>query len=386
MVGPDVLGVVELVRLRLPLVEPWVTALGTIAERDVLLVRVELGGAVGWGECVAQPEPTYSAEYTAGAQAVLAAHLVPRLLAARPSSASEVAPALAGVKGHPMAKAALELAVLDAELRRAGRNLAADLWARSDVDGQPPASVAAGVAVGVAGDIGALVDEVDRRVEEGYRRVKLKIHPGWDIEPVTAVRDGHPHLLLQVDANGSYAPLGAEDAARALVPLDACNLLMIEQPLAADDLLGHAELAWRLSTPLCLDESIDSIGAAEAALALGACAVINVKAGRIGGYLAAVRLHDICLARHVSLWCGGMLETGVGRAANLALATLPAFCLPGDLSAADRFWVDDIVTHPARLDTDGTIAVPVGPGLGVEVVSDLGARTIDRARWVAPPR
>ncbi|MGH8917036.1 MAG: enolase C-terminal domain-like protein, partial [Actinomycetes bacterium] len=198
------------------------------------------------------------------------------------------------------------------------------------------------------------------------------------------LRDRFPEVALQVDANGSYGSLGPVEGSRRLRPLDGYRLLMIEQPLGDDDLLGHAELARHLATPLCLDESISSLDVAETALAVGACRIINVKAGRIGGYLAAVRLHDRCAARGVALWCGGMLETGVGRAANLALATLPSFSLPGDLSGADRFWTRDIVTSPARLDPDGTIAVPSGPGLGVELVSDLGAWTREVTRWVAP--
>ncbi|MGH9094208.1 MAG: enolase C-terminal domain-like protein, partial [Acidimicrobiales bacterium] len=239
----------ELVRLRLPLRDPWVTALGTITERDVLLLRAVVDGVAGWGECVAQPEPTYSAEYEAGAAAVIDTHLAPRLLAAGPSSAADVAPALGAVKGHPMAKAALELAFLDAELRRDGRNLADDLWSRSATTGHRPAAVPAGVAVGATGSVGALVDEVAGRVAEGYARVKLKIHPGWDIEPVAAVRDRFPEVALQVDANGSYGSLGPVEGSRRLRPLDGYRLLMIEQPLGDDDLLGHAELARHLATP-----------------------------------------------------------------------------------------------------------------------------------------
>ncbi len=236
----------------------------------------------------------------------------------------------------------------------------------------------AGVVIGVTGDTGLLVDEVARGVEEGYRRVKLKIHPGWDDRPVEVVRARWDPgaLMVQVDANGSYAAV--EDPVAALRPIDDAGLLLVEQPLGDDDLLGHAALARALRTPICLDESITSASVAASALALGACSVINIKAGRVGGLAEAVRVHDLCRAASVPAWCGGMLETGVGRATNLALASLPGFTLPGDLSAADHFWVDDIVTSPARLGPGGTIAVPDGPGLGVEVRGDLGSVTVRR--------
>lgn len=241
----------------------------------------------------------------------------------------------------------------------------------------------AGVVVGVTGDLDLLLDEVARRVDEGYRRVKLKIHPGWDVGPVHAVRSrwGPSELRLQVDANGSYA--GVDDPAAALRPLDDAGLLLVEQPLGDDDLVGHAALGRSLRTAICLDESIISAAGAASALALGACTVINVKAGRVGGLAEAVRIHDLCRAASVPVWCGGMLETGVGRATNLALASLPGFTLPGDLSAADRFWADDIVVEPAHLDPGGTIAVPAGPGLGVDVRSDLAPVTLRRSWYPA---
>jgi O-succinylbenzoate synthase len=288
---------------------------------------------------------------------------------------------MAPVKGHPMARTALEVAALDAGLRAAGQSLAAYLATTCNPPaGDPPPSVPAGVAVGITGEVSSLLDEVARRVEEGYRRVKLKVHPGWDVVPVGAVRArwGPAELLVQVDANGSYA--GADDPAAALRPLDDAGLLLVEQPLGDDDLLGHAALARTLRTPVCLDESITSAAVAATALVVGACSVINIKAGRVGGLAEAVRIHDLCRAASVPVWCGGMLETGIGRATNLALASLPGFTLPGDLSAADRFWADDIVTFPARLGPGGTIAVPDGPGLGVEVRADLGAVTV-RREW-----
>ena len=270
-----------------------------------------------------------------------------------------------------MAKAALELAWLDAEGRAAGESLAHRL-------GGTRPRVVAGVAVGVTGSVPALLDEVGRRLAEGYRRVKLKIHPGWDVEPVRAVRERFgAGVALQVDANGSYRRGDADRLAR----LDPFGLLLLEQPLACDDLVGHAELSRRIGTPVCLDESISSAAVAASALALGACRVVNVKPGRVGGFLEAVRVHDVCAAGGVPVWCGGMLETGVGRAANLALASLPNFSLPGDLSASNRWYRTDI-TAPIELDADGQIAVPDGAGIGVDVNLDvLDAVTAAREWW-----
>ena len=345
---------VEIRRVSVPLVTPFRTATGVEHERNAVLVRTFCGDVEGWGECVAMTAPLYSSEYAEGAAHVLVHHLAP-LLVGRDLGAEAVVPGLAAVKGHPMAKAALELAVLDAELRIEGRSLAARLGATRD-------RVPAGVAIGLASSIGELLDTVHGFVEAGYPRVKLKIEPGWDVEPVRAVRERFgAELLLQVDANGSYASVS--DAVARLAPLDDFALLMIEQPLDDDDLTGHAELGRRLTTPLCLDESITSARAAEQAIALDACRVVNIKAGRVGGFLEAVRVHDVCLAAGVPVWCGGMLETGLGRAANLALAALPGFTLPGDLSASDRWFAEDL-TDPFVLE-DGELAVPRGPGLGV---------------------
>ncbi len=350
---------VVLRRLKLPLVTPFRTSYGVETGRDVLLVEVKGPAGSGWGECVAMTEPLYTSEYVDGAHAVIRAHLLPRLAAAGPEVAAEEVPSLLGpVKGHPMAKACLEMAVLDGDLRQQGRSFAAYLGAGRD-------RVPAGVAVGIAGSLESLVETVTGHVEEGYLRVKLKIQPGWDVEPVAAVRERHPDLMLQVDANSAYTLADADHLAR----LDRYGLLLIEQPLAEDDLAGHAALAARLRTPLCLDESITSAAVAADAVDRGACAVVNIKAGRLGGYLEARRVHDLCAERGVPVWCGGMLETGLGRAANAALAALPGFTLPGDLSASDRYFERDL-TEPFVLDA-GHIRVPAGPGLGVEPLPDV---------------
>jgi o-succinylbenzoate synthase len=362
----------ELRRVRMPLVTPFRTSFGTTTVRDILLVRVETTGGVGWGECVASEEPLYSAEYTDGAHDVIRRHLAPRLFALDRLSAAGIAPALAAVKGHPMAKAAVEMAVLDAELRASGRSLAAHL-------GGVRARVEAGVSVGIAASVPALVEAVEAYVELGYRRVKLKIEPGWDLDPVRAVRERFPDLPLQVDANAAYRLADARHLAR----LDDFELLLVEQPLAEGDLRGHAELARRLATPVCLDESLTSAQVTADALALGACSVVNVKAGRVGGYLEARRVHDVCTAAGVPVWCGGMLETGLGRAANVALASLPGFTLPGDTSASDRYWRKDL-TPPFHLD-DGCLTVPGGAGIGVEPLPDVLADVTRSVEWLGPP-
>ncbi len=355
---------VELRRVRLPLVAPFRTSFGVQTHRDALIVRVCTDHAEGWGECGADSEPRYSSEYADGAQHVIRHHLAPRLLALDEATGEDVGPALAAVQGHPMAKAALEMAVLDAALRGTGESLAHHLGAvRPEVD--------SGVSVGIHDSVDALCDTVARHVTEGYRRVKLKVEPGADIEPVAAVRARFgSELMLQVDANGAYSL--RDDDVDALRALDAFDLILIEQPLPPDELAGHATLASLLATPICLDESITSARTARLALDLGACSIVNVKPGRVGGYLEAVRIHDLCLARGVAVWCGGMLETGLGRAANVALAALAGFTLPGDLSASARYFADDL-TEPFVLH-DGRLTVPTGPGIGVVPRHEMLAR------------
>ena len=351
------LDAVELVRLRLPLVAPFRTSLGIERERDVLLVHALGADGEGWGECVAFGEPFYSSEYVEGAHDVMRRHLLPRLFAQREVAADEVAALLAPVRGHPMAKAAVEMAILDADLRARGTPLGEFLGAvRSEVD--------CGVSVGIHEDLADLLRTVERHLAEGYRRIKLKIEPGHDIEPVRAVRERFGDILFQVDANAAYT---VDDATR-LAELDAFDLLLIEQPLPEEDLLGHAELGRIVRTPICLDESITSARVAAQAIALGACSIVNIKAGRVGGYLEARRIHDVCVDHGVPVWCGGMLETGIGRSANVALAGLPGFTLPGDTSASGRYYEED-VTEPFVLD-DGRLAVPTGPGLGVSPIPE----------------
>jgi O-succinylbenzoate synthase len=350
---------IELRRVRLPLVSPFRTSLGTESVREALLVRVESDDGEGWGECVAGSDPFYCSEYVDEAWLTLRRYLGPRLLGAPDLTATDVQPLLHEFKGHRMAKAALEMAVLDAQLRAAGVSLSTFL-------GGVTSAVTPGVAVGIMGSVDELLDSVSEYLDAGYRRVKLKIQPGWDLIPVQAVRERFGDgLMLQVDANAAYR----RDDFGHLARLDEFSLMLIEQPLGEDDLMGHAQLALHITTPVCLDESIVSAQSAATAIALGACSVVNIKAGRVGGYLEARALHDVCVSKSVPVWCGGMLETGLGRAANLALASLPGFTLPGDISATDRYFREDI-TRPFMLH-DGTIEVPNGPGLGVEVLRDV---------------
>jgi o-succinylbenzoate synthase len=363
---------VELRRIRLPLVAPFRTSFGTQLDRDVLLVKVTTPDAGGWGECVAMDQPLYSAEYVDGAHDVIRRYLLPRLFAAAEVTADGVATLLAEVKGHPMAKAAVEMAVLDAELRAAGRSFGEHLGAVRD-------AVDCGVSIGIMDTIPELLHAVDRYLDDGYRRIKLKIEPGWDLEPVRRVRERFgDELALQVDANCAYR---RGDAAH-LAQLDPFDLLLIEQPLPEDDVLGHAEVATQVETPICLDESITSARAAADAIALGACSVVNIKPGRVGGYLEARRIHDVCAEQGVPVWCGGMLETGVGRAGNVALAALPNFTLPGDTSASDRYYRQDI-TAPFVL-ADGRLPVPTGPGLGVTPLPDVLAEVTTSVESVRP--
>jgi O-succinylbenzoate synthase len=360
---------VELRRVAMPLVAPFRASFGTESVRDVLLVRVMTAAAEGWGECVARAEPLYSPEFVDAAVLVTRDHLLPRLWPA--DEPDDVTRLLRPVKGHPMAKGAVELAVLDAWLRTQGIPLATYLGGERD-------RVDVGVSVGIASSVDELVGTVSGYVANGYRRVKLKIEPGWDVEPVGAVRARFPDLLLQVDGNGAYTP--ADTAVFAA--LDGFGLLMIEQPFGDDDLTAHATLARRMATPICLDESITSAARAAEAIDRGACSIVNIKAGRVGGYLEAKAVHDVCLERRVPVWCGGMLESGIGRAANVALATLPGFTYPADLSASDRYFTADL-TPPFVLE-GSQLAVPAGPGIGVEPLVEQLDRFTTWAEVVRP--
>lgn len=348
------LEAVELRRIRMSLVAPFETSFGVQTERDILLLRASTDEGEGWGECVAGEEPTYSSEYVDEAQHVLIHHLLPRLFSKAEVTAADVSSVLRPVHGHQMAKSTIEMALLDAELRARGESF-------GQFFGAVRPAVDCGVSVGIHKSIPDLLDTVGGYIEQGYRRIKLKIKPGWDIEPVRAVRERFGPVPLQVDANTAYR---ASDA-RHLAELDPFGLLLIEQPLPEEQVLAHAEVAKMVRTPICLDESITSAQAATDAIALGACRIINVKPGRVGGYLEGRRIHDVCAERGVPVWMGGMLETGIGRAGNVAMAAMKNFTLPGDTSASDRYYRRDI-TEPFVL-KEGRLTVPTGPGLGVTV-------------------
>jgi O-succinylbenzoate synthase len=349
---------VEVRRITLPLTAPFHTNRGVEHERRLCVVRVVTPDGEGWGECAALNEPGYTAEWADGAATVVERELAPALLRGT----------LPAVADHPMATAALRLALLDAELRAAGVSLASHLGATAT---RVPSGITLGLDAGL--------DDIERAVEVGYCRVKLKIAPGHDVGLARAARARWPQLALQVDANGAYR-LGDADH---LAALDELGLLLIEQPLPTDDLVGHAALAALLRTPVCLDESITSLAAAEDALERGACSVICIKPGRLGGLDEAVRIHDRCIAAGVPVWCGGMVESGLGRAANLALAALPGFTLPGDFTPSGRWFAEDLV-DPVELDAEGHLPVPTAPGIGVTPGPDALARFTESLVVVRP--
>ena len=339
-------------RAHIELVAPFRTSFGVETARELLYLEVVGDGVSGWGECTAMSEPMYSSEYVDGCEEVLRRFMLP--LVRRDSTAQTFNTSVSGIRGHYMAKAVLETALLDHQLRREGKSFATFL-------GATQRRVRSGVSVGIQPTIDDLLRVVQRYLDDGYLRIKLKIEPGFDIEPVRAVRQAFgDELLLQVDANSAYSL----DDAEHLAKMDDLNLLLIEQPLPEEQMAAHAQLAKRVRTPICLDESIVSAAVARDALDIGACSIINIKPGRVGGHLEAKAIHDLCYSRGVPVWCGGMLETGIGRAANLALAALPGFTLPGDTSASARYFKRD-VTAPFVL-RGGCLDVPTGPGIGIE--------------------
>jgi O-succinylbenzoate synthase len=349
---------VELRLVGLPLVRPFRTSFGEMTHRECVLARVETDEAVGWGECVASREPDFSEEWNDGVWILLRELLAPALLAAGDLGIGDVERGFASVRGHPMAKATLVNAFVDATLRAEGRSLASFMGGTRE-------RVECGVSIGIAPTADALLEQVAGYLDEGYRRIKLKIEPGTDVDRVRSVREVHPGILLSVDANAAYT-LDDLDVFRAL---DAFGLLMVEQPLHHEDLVEHARLQAAIATDVCLDESIRSAADARAAIGLGACRIVNIKQGRVGGILEAGRVHDACAERGVPVWCGGMLETGIGRATNLALASMPNFRLPGDTSASRRYFAEDL-TEPFELAPDGTMAVPDEPGIGVDPIPE----------------
>jgi O-succinylbenzoate synthase len=349
----------ELRLCRLPLVSFFETSFGRSYDRTFLLARVEGDGAEGWGEGVAEANPYYSSETTETAWHIITAFLAARVLGRRFDHPNAVFDAMRPIRGHNMAKAIVEMAAWDLYARQHGQPL-------SQVLGGTRARIASGVSIGIQDSLSQLREKVARELSAGYRRIKIKIKPGWDLDTVRMVRQEFGPIPLMVDANAAYT---LDDAAH-LAELDEYDLMMIEQPLEYDDVMDHVELQRHLKTPICLDESIHTVRIARDAITAGACRIINIKPGRVGGHRESVRLHDLCKAHGMPVWHGGMLETGIGRAHNIHLASLPNFSLPGDIAASKRYYVPDLIDPPIEVAADGTIAVPTSPGIGVNIVRD----------------
>jgi O-succinylbenzoate synthase len=364
------LDCLELREITPPLKYPFETSFGRTTNRRILIVTaIDRSGNAGYGECVAMDGPYFNAETIDTAWIIIARHVAPLLASANVMAASEVNAALAPIRGNRMAKGAVEAAIWDLEAKLAG----VPLW--KHIGGERP-EIACGVSIGIQPSIDALLERVARELESGYQRIKIKIKPGFDVKLADAVRSKYPDILFSVDANASYF---LDRDLPTMKELDCCELLMIEQPLAPGDLLDHAKLQRQLKTALCLDESITCTADARHALELDACRIINIKLGRVGGFSEAREIQSVALRNGIPVWCGGMLETGIGRAHNIALSTLPGFTLPGDVSASARYWEEDIVDPAITVSRQGTIQAPMSPGIGFHVnLARLQSRTVRR--------
>jgi len=358
---------VELTQIELPLKAPFEASLGVMYTRNLLLVKVLGDGFYGWGEVSPLNEPTYSSETPETAWHVLTTYLIPRVLDREIGHPTEVPALLGSIRGHYFAKAGLENAIWDSFARTQGVPL-------SRLLGGTKARIEVGVSIGIQPSPADLVRVVEGFARQGYRRMKVKIKPGHDVADMTAVRRALPEAKIMADANSAYT-LDDIDLFRAM---DDLGLMMFEQPLEWDDIIDHAKLQRELKTPVCLDESVHTVADARKALELGSCRMINIKVGRVGGHTAARGIHDLMMQHGLPVWCGGMFESGVGRAHNIHLTSLPGFTLPGDTSAADRYYHEDIVDQPAVLNADGTLTVPTRPGIGVEVMEDRLAKYTTR--------
>jgi O-succinylbenzoate synthase len=360
----------ELRLVKLPLVHFFETSFGRIDDKHFILVRVDGDGATGYGECVAEQDPYYSSETNETAWHIIADFIAPRVIGAAFEHPRDLFPALKAIRGHNMAKAAVEMAAWDLYAKQRGEPLCRVLGGthlRSESSGgQARERIASGVSIGIQPSLDDLAAKVAQERDAGYRRIKIKIKPGWDLGPVEMIRVRFGSIPLMVDANAAYTLADADHLAR----LDPFDLMMIEQPLDYDDIADHAVLQRRLQTPICLDESIKTCGIARDAIASGACRIINIKPGRVGGFAESIRLHDLCASHGIPVWHGGMLESGIGRAANVHLSTLPNFSLPGDIAASKRYFDPDVIDPPIEVDADGTVAVPTAPGIGVAIRED----------------
>jgi O-succinylbenzoate synthase len=357
----------ELRLCRLPLVSFFETSFGRSYERAFLLVRLEGEGHEGWGEAVAEANPYYSSETTATAWHIITDFIAPRVLGVTFDHPRAIFPALKAIRGHNMAKAAVEMAGWDLYARVRGEPL-------SRVLGGTQPRIRSGVSIGIQDTLDQLVSHVERELAAGYQRIKIKVKPGWDLAAAEMVRTRFGDVPLMVDANAAYTLADRDHLAR----FDAFDLMMIEQPLDYDDVSDHAELQRSMTTPICLDESIHTVRIARDAIGMGACRIINIKPGRVGGHLESIRLHDLCAEHRIPVWHGGMLESGIGRAHNIHLASLPNFTLPGDIAASRRYYQPDLIEPAIDVAADGTIAVPDAPGLGVTVVPERVARATER--------
>jgi O-succinylbenzoate synthase len=347
---------IKLHHIKTKLTSPFITSMGTENEVEHIIIRVDAENFIGWGECVAQANPNYSYETVQTAWHILQDFLIPAILVKSISSIDEAIKIYSHVRGHMMAKAGLEAALWDVFAKSKNISLSKMLGGTKD-------KVEVGVSIGIQNSESELVREVRDYLNEGYKRIKIKISPGYDIQFVKAVRHEFPQILLQVDANSAYT---LEDI-NLFKEMDNYNLLLIEQPLGYEDIFNHSKLQRELKTPICLDESIHSLDDARAAIELDSCRVINIKPGRVGGFTESKLIHDYCASKNIPVWCGGMLESGIGRAGNVALASLPNFALPGDISASNRYYKEDIVEPEFTANKDGTMDVPTKPGIGVEV-------------------
>ena len=352
---------ITLRQIRMPLVHFFETSFGRTTDRDIILVEVQSEGVSGWGEVTAGENPFYNEEWTASAWLILRDYVIPRVLGRRIAGAAEVAPLTEHIRGHLMARGGLEAAVWDLEARCEG----VPLWRK--IGGGSRSEIPCGVSIGIHDTVPQLLDTIERELAAGYQRIKVKIKPGWDVDVVSEVRRRFPGIKLMADANSAYTLADAEHLRR----LDEFYLMMIEQPLGHDDIIDHAELQASLATPLCLDECIRTARNVEQAAKLRACGIINIKLGRVGGFREARRVHDAAQAAGIPVWCGGMLESGVGRAHNIALSTLPNFVLPGDVSASRRYWQRDIIDPPVQVTARGTIEIRDAPGFGYDLDRDF---------------
>ncbi len=366
MLNPVTIDEIRIHKVVMPLVEPLRTSFGMDAIRPVLMTEVRAGDLTAWGECTATAEPGYCYETVGTAYHILTRFLIPALVGqtiTRPEDATRL---MAGVRGHPLTKAALDSAIWELLALANGKSLADLLWEHYPLAAPRRDRVKVGVSIGIQPTIDATLAIIEKRLNQGYGRIKLKIKPGWDVELAAAVRGAYPDILLMLDANSAYTL----DDADHLAQLDRFNLLMLEQPLDHDDIYEHSKLQARLATPICLDESILCANDVRLALAIGACRIINLKPPRVGGLTEAAAVHRVCYEEGVPLWIGGMLETGVGRAQNLAVGSLPGVTLPSDLSATSRYYAPDITEPPFELNPDSTIDVPNGIGSGVVMQRD----------------